>query len=119
VLTVLVAVCAQMFATIGVERRAAEKRTLALQEAANVVEQISSLPWDEINETRLATIVMSPSAQETLVGGTVKINLEPVAGLPMAKHVRVEIGWPNGLPGTAAPVQLDYWAYASKGAAAP
>lgn len=115
VLAVLITICLQMFASLSISRRAAERRAMALQEAANTIERVSALSWDEITSEKLATMTMTPSVQELLVGGALKLTLRPVETAPPAKQVQVEITWRNDTGGTDAPVRLNYWFYAQPG----
>jgi len=116
VLAVLITVCLQMFASMTVSRRAAEQRALALQAAANTIERISALPWDQITPERLAEITLPPSTQEHLGGGNLKLTLRPLETVGPAKQLQVEITWPNSAGGTDAPVRLSYWFHPQPGA---
>jgi hypothetical protein len=121
-LAVLVTVCLRMFALTALERRAVEKRAIAMQEAANAIESVAALPWDQVTPERLAEIELSPSVKEILPGGALKLSVEPATTGPpgtigpQGKHVRVELTWTNATGGVDAPVRLAYWAYPRPGA---
>lgn len=116
---VLVTMCAQMLSLTAIQRRAAERRTIALAEAANVTESLGSLTWDEITPERAAQYRLSVPAQQILEGGVLKIALEPSTSGPPAKLVRVEIRWPNGTGGGDAAVRLSSWIFSREKAASP
>ena len=115
ILAVLITVCLQMFASVSVSRRASERRAMALQEAANTIERISALPWDQITIENLTAMKLAPSAQEHLAGATLKLLLRPIETIPFAKQVQVEITWQNDAGGMDAPVRLNYWFYPQPG----
>lgn len=118
-LAVLIAIVLQALGAIAAERRATEKRTAALAEAANIMEQVTSLSWREIDESRLNAIATSPSLEKIAPGLNLKVGLEPVSSSPPAKHVWVNISWPNNAGRMEAPVRLDYFAYALPGERVP
>jgi prepilin-type N-terminal cleavage/methylation domain-containing protein len=116
---VLVTLCVQMLATTTLQRRAAERRTIALAEAANVTESLGSLTWEEITPERVAQYRLSEPAQQILGGGALKIVLEPSISGPPAKLVRVEITWPNAAGGNDAAVRLSSWVFSRGKAPSP
>ncbi len=116
---VLVTMCVQMLSLTAVQRRAAERRTIALEEAANLTESLSSLTWDEITPERIAQYRLSQPAQQVLGNGVLKIALEPSTSGPLAKLVRVEITWPNGASGGDAAVRLSSWIFSRGKAVSP
>jgi hypothetical protein len=115
----LMAVCLQMLATTAAERRAVERRAVALQEAANIVERIAALPWEQLTPERLAAMELSRSVQESLPGGVAQVSLEPVEADPRARQIRVEITWVHRADNSQAPVALSFWAYAPRGGTLP
>ena len=118
-LAAMVAVSLEMLAVTAAQRRAIDKRVIALTEAANVAERIATLPWDRITPEGLADVELSPAAQKKLPRGVLKLAVEPAAaGLP-ARRVDVEITWALGSLGGERPVRLSFWAYAPPGGAAP
>ena len=116
---VLVTMCVQMLTLTTVQRRAAERRTIALEEAANLVESVGALSWGEITPERVAQFRISEAAQEILAGGTLKIAIEPSTSGPPAKLVRLEIVWPSGADGRDASVHLSSWVFSHAKAASP
>jgi prepilin-type N-terminal cleavage/methylation domain-containing protein len=115
---VLVTMCVQMLSSTAVQRRSAERRMIALEEAANLTESVGSLAWEELTPERIAQYRLSEPAQQILGGGELRIALEPSASGPPAKLVRVEITWPGAGGGTDSPVRLSSWVF-SPGKAPP
>jgi Tfp pilus assembly protein PilV len=114
-LAVLIAVCLQMLSATAAGRRAAERRAVALQEAANIMERIAAMPWDQITGERLQEIELSPSVREILPGAAVNLTTEAASDAgPPGKHVGLEITWTNAVGDRDAPVRLSYWTYASR-----
>ncbi len=111
-LAVLLIISLRVMAAAALERRVVEKRTVAIQEAANAIERASALSWEQITPERLAEIRLSPAVEQFLAGAKLAWTVEPTASGPTAKHIRAELTWqsPNGAP--SAPVRLNYWAYA-------
>ena len=116
---VLITMCAQMLALTSVQRRAAERRTIALEEAANLTESLGSLTWEDATPERIAQYRLSESAQRLLGRGVLKIDLEPSTSGPPAKLVRVAITWPNGVGESDATVKLSSWIFSRGKAASP
>ncbi len=118
-LAVLIGVSAQMVVATNAQRPALEKRAIALQQAANIIERVTAWPWQDITAERLASVKLAPSVTELLPGAALKLSVEPAVDAPPGKHVRVEISWTNAAGGTDSPVRLNYWAYARPGEKSP
>jgi len=67
-MAVLVAVCLQMLAVTAATRRTVERRAIALQEAANLLERASALAWPDITPERLAEIDLGPRCAKSFRG---------------------------------------------------
>jgi hypothetical protein len=113
----LTVVSLQMLAALSAQRRAAEQRAIATQEAANLIERVSALPWSEVTPERVAEMRMTPATQHTLDGATANVSVTTEAGPAAAKHVRVEIGWDDASPRAGAPVRLHAWLFETRGEA--
>ena len=115
----LVTMCVQMLSSTAVQRRAVERRMIALEEAANLTESLGSLTWEELTPERIAEYRLSEPAQQILDGGVLKIAIEPSTSGPPAKLVRVEITWPSAGGGTDAPVRLSSWVFSREKGPSP
>jgi hypothetical protein len=111
-LAVLLVVSLGVLGAMARERRAVEKRAIALQEAAGALERARAIPFEEITDGRLAEIRLSPSIEEVLPGAAIAWKVEPVETTPPARHIQAEVSWQSPVGGGMAPVRLNYWAYA-------
>jgi hypothetical protein len=112
-MAVLVAVCLQMLSVTALARRAVERRAVALQEATNLLERVSTLPWSDITAERLSKFDVAPSVREILPGVAARLAVEATGDAgPPAKQIRVEITWSNAAGDTDAPLCLCAWTYA-------
>jgi hypothetical protein len=116
-LAVLLAISLRVLATTAIERRAVEKRAVALEEAASAMERAAALPWDQLTPERLAQIRLTSGVEKILVGAKLQWTVEPSTSGPTARHLRATITWqsPTGAP--HAPVRLSSWAFAAAGTA--
>jgi hypothetical protein len=92
------------------QRRLAQQRHVAMQEAANCLEQVRQLPWSELNHQRLAQLKLSAEAQRQLASAELRVTSE-TAGEQHAIKVRVEIQWLSRAGGTPWQVSLVTWRY--------
>ena len=111
-LAVLVVILLRVLGAAALERRAVERRAIALQVAAGAVERATALEWNEIDAERLAEIRLSEGVSQILPGATLTWAVEPVQATPKAKHIQAEVAWRSPTGAAGAPVRLHYWAYA-------
>jgi len=114
-MAMFVGIAAQMFVATAGERRAVERRSTAIIEAANIAERATALGWEELTPERLAGVGLSAAAKEVLPEAALKLTVEPDASDAAAKRVRVEISWHSPSGGNEKPVHLSYWVYAPGG----
>jgi len=114
---VLLAVTVQTLSLMAVQRRNLDRRAIALQEAANLVERVSLLGYDKLSEETLSRIELAPEVQKVLPGVESSIQLAAEPGEVPGKRVRVEITW-NGKAGREPPVQLTHWFWQGAGGGA-
>jgi hypothetical protein len=115
-LAVVIGLSVQMLASTALERRYSERRAIALQEAANLVERVSAIAYPEITTQRLKDITLSDDARKILPDAVATLTLheEPASaasGGLAAKRVQVELKWMGAGNSPEAPVRLSYWAY--------
>jgi prepilin-type N-terminal cleavage/methylation domain-containing protein len=109
ILGMVIVVAAQLLAAAAVQRRGVERRSLALLEAANLMERIAAVPFDELDSTRVEQYALSARTQSCLPESQLSIHVQSKEeGEIRFKMVTVEIGWlSSGQP--ARPVQLTAW----------
>ena len=68
---------------------------------------------------RLAEIKISPSVQEMLPDSRLIVTLEPLATVPAARRVSVQISWAGPSGTEPMPTRIDYWIHAPAPRGAP
>jgi hypothetical protein len=114
-LAIAMAIVAQTAGWLAAERRGAQRRQRALQEAANLMERLSSSPWDELTPELARAQVLSPGTKATLRDGTLEVSIDPEPADPPAKRVTIKILWGDRSAGLVAPVQLVAWVHRRDG----
>ena len=84
---------AQLVANIAVQRNVAERDTLARHEAANQMERVFVLPWEELSEESAAEMQLSEICLKRLPTPELKISVGPPGGEPIQRKIRVEVTW--------------------------
>jgi len=111
VLAVLLTVSLQMLAATAARRRAVEDRQTALVEAANAMERLAAVPWEEVTDEDLAEMQLSEPAQKVLRRGTLAVDVRKAGGEPEAKRIAVTVAWQDGSGNPQRPVTLVAWRY--------
>ncbi|MGD9719846.1 MAG: hypothetical protein AB7O59_01360 [Pirellulales bacterium] len=111
-LAVMCAMVVRAISLVAIERRAAEQRAIAWQEAAGAMEQAGALQWSELTPERLAQIKLSAQVDRILPGAELTWTLQPTTDSPSGKHVRAQIAWRASNDAPQAPVRLSYWMFA-------
>ncbi len=96
---------------VALQRRAAEHRQRAVQEAANVMERLTAYPFDEITPERARAMSISPATLESLPGAELTSDVkdsQPGAGRT-ARRIAVRLRWRNRAGEWEAPVRLTTW----------
>jgi prepilin-type N-terminal cleavage/methylation domain-containing protein len=110
-LAVAMTIVAQTAGWLSTERRGAERRQRALQEAANLMERLSSRPWDELTPELARAQVLTPATRAFLRDGTLDVVIIPETGDPPAKRITVRVYWGDPSAGLVAPVKLVAWVH--------
>jgi prepilin-type N-terminal cleavage/methylation domain-containing protein len=94
-------------------QRAMHWRELATIEAGNLMEQVTALPWDDLNEEKLATMKLSDGLRQALPKAALHLAVDPVTGTdqPESRRIRLEIDWPGPTGEVVRPVRLTSWVY--------
>jgi len=116
---VLAMLFAQALSSVALERRHVERRAIALQEAANIVERVAALEWSQITSEGVTDIGLSPEIEHILPAAAAHLSVEEQPGEVPAKQVRVEIQWQGAAGQPEPPVRLSYWAYPRPAGGAP
>ncbi len=95
----------------ALQRRAAEQRQRAVQEAANVMERLTAYPFDEVTPERARAVSISPATLQSLPGAKLAVEVAPTqpGPGPSAKRIAVRLRWRNRAGDWEAPVRLTTW----------
>lgn len=99
---------------VNTQRRAAEQRQFALQEAANILERFSAQPWQTVTGESASRVALSDDTQQLLREPQVTVTVNDASGTPSspaAKRITVEVRWKNRVGDFVAPVRLTTWVY--------
>jgi hypothetical protein len=112
-LAALAGVCLKSFAAAAGQRLAIDQRQVALREAANLLEKLTAIPWDEIDKASDKSFVevAQKSLPKELDGAELKVEITPVTGEPAAKRLAVSIRWQDKDNQWGQPVRLTAWRY--------
>lgn len=104
---------AQLLTACARQRTAVEKQFAAQGEAANVVERVATMPYEDLTPEKLQQLSLSAETQAILPGGKLAIACVDLAEPDVPhKRVAVKVTWPTSA-GTERAVQLTTWKYAS------
>ena len=107
-LAVMAGIVVQAVGLTARQRRASDAQHLALHEAANLVEQIVTLPWNDLTPQRAQAILDQHEPMPELEDGSWEVQVVDEPGEPPARRVTVSYQRPAG---SSAPVRLTAWAY--------
>jgi len=114
VLGVATVAVVQIVSTISVQRRLADRRSLAAEEAANLMEDVFAMPWAEITDEKLAGLLLSETLQRLGGDPALSAAVQRHPGPPASKEIRISIDWADPGGGRSNPVQLIAWRFWSK-----
>jgi hypothetical protein len=106
VLGMALAVTVRLIGWVAAERRAAERRSWATVEAANVMERLAGRPWDDLTAGSVATEALGPAARDLLPGGRLGVLVTEADGL---KRITIEVRWHGRSGADETPVRLTAW----------
>ena len=119
ILAVLLVVCTQALSRTVIQQRAIGNRRGALQTAANAMERVHSLAWDELTSANTQRIARQVSQQDMIRGGRVEITVEESEAGPSGKRIRVAVFWREMGEDRDRSRQLTAWRYAEAAGAEP
>ena len=113
-LVAMMAICLQMLHATAGQHRATEMRHTAIREAANVMERLGAVPWDDLTVRGIAQMQLPKDAGRHLPGGKLEIEIAEAADHPEAKRITVRIRWQDRTGQLVRPVQLVAWRYPAR-----
>ncbi len=118
ILAALFVLVIQMVSTTARERRANERRAIALEHAANLLDRASIIPYEQLSAESLREITTSTNAGQLLPESDVCWTVDEDSSEVPAKRVGVELTWRATHGRSDAPVRLVTWAFPQSGSAA-
>ena len=116
VMSAAFAIAVPVIGKTGALRRQAEQRQLALQEAANLMERVAALPWNDISQETLKKLELSATARRSLRSPQLGIELAKPVGPVPTKQVVIQVRWRDATGHPVRPVWLVAWFYQRRGA---
>jgi hypothetical protein len=112
-LMIAMALTVKVLGWVGVERKVWDRRQWAAQEAANLMEQITSRPFAEVKTETTRKLPLSPEARRLLPDAELKVEIgeNDQAGGAGSKRVSLRLRWHNRSGEWDAPVRLVSWIY--------
>ena len=114
VLAAAMVAVAQTVAVVARQRQRTERQTLAVQEAANLMERIYALPWNEVTQDQAVAARLSPAGRSRLPAAAVKVTVQASGDPPTEKRISVDIDWQEADGGRSRPVRLTAWRFADR-----
>jgi hypothetical protein len=113
VLGATMALTVQVLGWVAAERRTALRRQWALREADNLLERITSLPYDRVATAAIDRLKADGNrhVERELPGGHLDVQVAERATPAPAKQIVVEVHWRARSGGEVAPVRLTAWVY--------
>jgi hypothetical protein len=96
------------------QRTVVERRQIAIQELANVVETAMASPWSETTTEKLAATPLSSVAAAQLERSQLTIEVVDLQNPLPAKRIRVQLTLTDSTGSPLPPLQLIAWKYQSE-----
>jgi hypothetical protein len=93
------------------QQRTIDRRELAVAEAANLMEQLTSLRWKDLAQEQLAHLKLSDSLRQAIPAATLELTVETSTEKPEAKRIGIKIDYPGRAGRPVRPVRLTSWVY--------
>ena len=102
---------AQLMHTATRQHRAVGEQNFVAMEAANIMEDLMSRPWDELASGKAPEIELSAACIEAVPNAEVEVEIIEEDGLKDARRVVVEIKWLSHPSDSPKPFRLVAWKY--------
>lgn len=93
------------------QRQAASLHAQAVLSADNVLERLTSEPYEAITDERAAEVCRDARVAEMLPGGDVHVTVASESGSPPGKRIEVELVWQADGSGASRRHQVVTWVY--------
>lgn len=110
-LGVVIATVTPLLLWSGAERRAAEQRQLAAEHLANLMEELTARPWNDIAADSPAANELPPELERVLPGAELETSVNTTDDDPPAKRIRLSLRWKGRTGEYLPPTRLTAWVY--------
>jgi len=94
------------------QQRGVDRRVVASQEAANVLDDLRRWPWDELTSEQAARLKLSPLADQALPGGMLSVAVVDEQQPRTARRLDVRVAWEGADGASEQAVELSGWRFA-------
>ena len=103
----------KLVAWVAVERRSADRRLWAVEEVSNVMERLTSEPFEKVTSDRAKALADRVEAPRVLPDAewTVRVRDQDAAPHVPAKRVELRLRWKTRSGNWDAPVRLSAWIF--------
>ena len=113
-LATIASVSVPLLSWIALERRALLAREEASAYVANLMDEITAGPWEDISNESLAGVEPISWIRNQLRRPEMKLDVAVDPDDPDAKRVTIELAWANRGGHRVTPVRLTSWVYRNK-----
>ena len=106
---VVLGAVAQLVAVIAGQQRLYDRRHVAVQEAGNLMEDLMSRPWSELDEEQLTPLSLSDWCRQTLPNAQLRVKVSPANEADEIRRISVRIEWGDSAVAQRRPVELTAW----------
>ena len=110
-MTTTIVLVAQVYVLVERASRIAERRQIAAVAAANVMERVAGVPWDQLDQSVVEDWQLPPDARSSLPRSTLKIQITTHQDALAAKRVEVEVSWSETHGTQTSWTRLVTWRY--------
>lgn len=94
------------------QQRGLDRRVVAMQEAANILETLGDWPWDELTAERAAEVRLPPYVSESLLDAELRVAVADDAEAPApARRIDVALSWRSADGGGRQSTALSAWRF--------
>ena len=106
----------KVLGVVGSERRAADRRLWAVETASNVLERVSSEPFDSITVDAVRAVADQSGASQVLPGAVWEVSVDDdKESKAPARKVSLRLRWKERSGEWGAAVRLSAWVYRGRG----
>jgi Tfp pilus assembly protein PilV len=108
-LVVAMTATVQILGAVATQRRAAERRQWAIQEVANLMEHLTSEPWDRVTADSALGLTLSEEIRRKLPEPELTVDVAETDRELREKRLAIRLRWRNRSGTWEAPVRLTAW----------